>query len=100
MFTPNRSGGIPRGRPDPEKRNPAALASLISGVEFDLGALMLGGTVSVTINLDPADSTVRYAMSDEGAAMRLLSRGGFAEIGQAEADAVTLADFLGAEARR
>ncbi|MCK1517281.1 hypothetical protein IVB22_33215 [Bradyrhizobium sp. 190] len=61
----------------------------------------IGGTVSVTIIRDPADGAARYAVSYEnrGGAQRWLSKHRFPDVDQADAGALTLADFLGAEVR-
>lgn len=59
----------------------------------------IGGTVSVTIIRDPADGTARYAVSYESRGDQWLSRHRFPDVAQADAGAVTLADFLGAEVR-
>jgi hypothetical protein len=59
----------------------------------------IGGTVSVTVIRDPADGTPRYAVSYESRAEQWLSRHRFHDVSQADAGALTLADFLGAEVR-
>lgn len=57
----------------------------------------IGGTVSVVIIRDPADGSARHAVSYEGGVTRWLSRHRFPDATQADAGALTLADFLGVE---
>jgi hypothetical protein len=59
----------------------------------------VGGTVSVTVVCDPADGIALYAVSYESRASQWLSRHRFHDATQADAGALTLADFLGAEVR-
>ncbi|MBR1277470.1 hypothetical protein [Bradyrhizobium sp. AUGA SZCCT0283] len=61
----------------------------------------IGGTVSITILREPADGSARYAVTYEnrGGAQRWLSKHRFPDVAQADAGALTLADFLGAEVR-
>lgn len=59
----------------------------------------IGATVSVTTIRDPADGTVRYAVCYDSRGDQWLSRHRYPEVAQAEAGALTLADFLGAEVR-
>jgi hypothetical protein len=59
----------------------------------------IGGTVSITVIRDPADGAARYAVSYESSASQWLSRHRFHDIAQADASALTLADFLGCEVR-
>ena len=60
----------------------------------------IGGTVSVAVVRDPADGAARYAVSYESNASQWLSRHRFHDVAQADAGALTLAEFLGAEMRR
>jgi hypothetical protein len=59
----------------------------------------VGGTVSVTIMRDPSDGSARYAVSYQSAGAEWLSRHRFQDLAQADAGALTLADFLGCEVR-
>jgi hypothetical protein len=59
----------------------------------------LGGTVHVTIIRDPADGAARYAVAYGSRGNQWLSRHRFPDVAQADAGALTLADFLGAEVR-
>jgi hypothetical protein len=59
----------------------------------------IGGTVSVTVVRDPADGAARYAVLYESRASQWLSRHRFHDVSQADAGALTLAEFLGAEVR-
>jgi hypothetical protein len=60
----------------------------------------IGATVSVLVIRDPADGASRHAVSYECGVTHWVSRHLFEDIAQAEAGCLTLADFLGAEARR
>ena len=60
----------------------------------------IGATVSVVVIRDPSDGTARHAVSYESGATHWLSRHRFPDVVQAEAGALTLADFLGAEMGR
>ena len=60
---------------------------------------VLGGTVGVTVIRDPADGAAKYAVSYESRGEQWLSRHRFHDVAQADAGALTLADFLGAEVR-
>lgn len=59
----------------------------------------IGATVSVTIIRDPADGGARYAVSYASRGDQWLSRHRFPDVAQADAGAMTLADFLGAEVK-
>ena len=59
----------------------------------------LGGTVSIAIVRDPADGFIRHCVAYQSHGAHWLSRHRFPDVGQAEAGAITLADFLGAEYR-
>ena len=59
----------------------------------------IGGTVSVTLVRDPADGSVRHCVAYTSRADQWLSRHRFQDVAQAEAGAITLADFLGADYR-
>lgn len=59
----------------------------------------VGGTVSVSVIRDPADGSARYTVSYQSRGDRWQSRHRFQDIGQAEAGALSLSDFLGAEYR-
>jgi hypothetical protein len=59
----------------------------------------IGGTVSVTTVRDPADGATRFAVAYDSRGEQWLSRHRFHDISQADAGALTLADFLGAEVR-
>jgi hypothetical protein len=61
----------------------------------------IGGGVRISLVRDPADGSTRYAVAYTfgSAGTRWLCRHHFLEISQAEAGALTLADFLGAEYR-
>ena len=60
----------------------------------------IGGSVSVTTIRDPADGEERYAVSYQSSGAEWLSRHRFHDVTQADAGALTLADFLGAEVSR
>lgn len=57
----------------------------------------IGATVSVVVIRDPSDGAVRHSVSYDSGATHWLSRHRFPDVVQAEAGALTLADFLGAE---
>jgi hypothetical protein len=61
----------------------------------------IGGEVHVATLRDPADGSTKYVVgySFGSAGAKWLSRHRFPDIGQAEAGALILADFLGAEYR-
>jgi len=59
----------------------------------------LGGTVSIAIVRDPADGSIRHCVTYQSRAAQWLSMHRFQDVSQAEAGAITLADFLGAEYR-
>jgi hypothetical protein len=59
----------------------------------------LGGTVSIAIVREPADGSIRHCVAYRSHASQWLSRHRFQDVSQAEAGAITLADFLGAEYR-
>ena len=65
----------------------------------ELASAAIGATVHVGAVHDPADGSTRFAVAYESKATRWSSRHRFPEVGQAEAGAVTLADYLGAEVR-
>jgi hypothetical protein len=48
---------------------------------------------------DPADGTARYAVSYQSGRTEWLSRHRFPDVDQADAGALVLGDFLGAEVR-
>jgi hypothetical protein len=68
-------------------------------IAHQIATRVIGGTVSIAIVRDPADGSARYTISYESRADRWLSRHRFPDIAQAEASALTLSDFLGAEFR-
>jgi hypothetical protein len=57
----------------------------------------LGGSVSVVVIRDPADGSIRHCVTYNSRGAQWLSRHRFPDVSQAEAGAITLADFLGAE---
>jgi hypothetical protein len=59
----------------------------------------IGGTVSVTIIRDPADGSAGYAVTYGSRGDQWQSRHRFSDVAQADAGALTLADFLGCEVR-
>ncbi|MBR1154507.1 hypothetical protein [Bradyrhizobium sp. JYMT SZCCT0428] len=61
----------------------------------------IGGTVSVTSIRDPAEGDTKYVVSyqNRGGLQPWLSKHHFSDVAQADAGALTLADFLGAEVR-
>jgi hypothetical protein len=60
----------------------------------------IGGIVSIATVRDPADGSIRHCVTYQSrAAAQWLSRHRFQDVSQAEAGAITLADFLGAEYR-
>jgi hypothetical protein len=60
----------------------------------------IGGTVSVTIIRDTGDGSLSFAVLYESRGDQWLSRHRFPDADQADAGAIVLADFLGAEVRR
>ena len=61
----------------------------------------LGGEVRVSTMRDPTDGSIRYAVaySFGSAGTKWLSHHRFQDVDQAQAGAITLADFLGAVVR-
>jgi hypothetical protein len=59
----------------------------------------IGGSTSVVVIRDASDGAAKYSAAYESRGARWLSRHRFPEIAQAEAGALVLADFLGAEFR-
>lgn len=59
----------------------------------------VGGTVSVASIRDPADGSVRFTVIYQSRALFWQTRHRFQEVEHAEAGALALADFLGAEVR-
>jgi hypothetical protein len=59
----------------------------------------IGGTVSVTTVRDPSDGLSRFAVMYQSRADQWLSRHRFPDVAQADAGALVLSDFLGAEYR-
>lgn len=59
----------------------------------------IGGTVSVTIIREPSDGSVRFAVGYESRGEQWISKHRFHDAAQADAGALTLADFLGCEVR-
>jgi hypothetical protein len=59
----------------------------------------LGAIVHVAVIRDLSDGSVHYAVEYGSCSTKWLSRHRFADIAQAEAGCLTLADFLGAEYR-
>jgi hypothetical protein len=59
----------------------------------------IGGTTSVVLIRDLSDGAARYAVQYESRASQWLSRHRFHDASQADAGALVLADFLGAEVR-
>jgi hypothetical protein len=72
---------------------------MTSRIAHQIATRAVGGMISVTVIRDPADGTARYAVSYESRGDQWLSRHRFPDIAQAEAGALALADFLGAEYR-
>jgi hypothetical protein len=71
----------------------------LSAAAHQIATRALGGTVSIAIVRDPADGSIRHCVAYQSRAAQWLSRHRFQDVGQAEAGAITLADFLGAEYR-
>ena len=59
----------------------------------------LGAEVHVVVIRDASDGTVRHTVAYQSGPTRWLSRHRFPDHEQAQAEALTLADFLGAEYR-
>jgi len=71
----------------------------LSTAAHQIATRALGGTVSIAIIRDPADGSVRHCVTYQSHASQWLSRHRFQDVSHAEAGAITLADFLGAEYR-
>jgi hypothetical protein len=69
------------------------------GPAHEIATRAIGGTVSVATVRDPGDGSACFAVSYESRAVQWLSRHRFQDLNQADAGAVTLADFLGARIR-
>jgi hypothetical protein len=68
-----------------------------SDLPHQIATRAIGGVVSIAIVRDPADGSIRHCVAYQSAAAQWLSRHRFQDVGQAEAGAITLSDFLGAE---
>jgi len=71
----------------------------VTEMAHQIAARTLGATVSIATIRDPADGSIRYAPEFHSGLTRWLSKHRFPDINQAEAGALILADFLGAEYR-
>jgi hypothetical protein len=60
----------------------------------------IGAKIKVMAIRDPADGITTHGVSYESAGTRWISRHRFHDVTQADAAALTLADFLGAEVRQ
>ena len=60
----------------------------------------VGGTVAVTSTRDPSAGAVQFAVIYESHGTRWQSCHRFEDVGQADAGALVLGEFLGAEVRR
>lgn len=65
----------------------------------EIATRAIGGTASVVVLRDIAEGGNHFLVSYESRATQWLSRHRFQDVAQADAGALTLADFLGAEVR-
>jgi hypothetical protein len=65
----------------------------------EIATRAIGGTVSVAIIRDHSDGTAHFSVCYESRASYWLSRHRFPELCSAQAGALALAEFLGAELR-
>jgi hypothetical protein len=71
----------------------------MKGLAHEIATKAIGGTVSIATVRHPGDGSACFAVSYESRAIHWLSRHRFQDLSQADAGAVTLADFLGAQLR-
>lgn len=60
---------------------------------------VVGEVVGIALTRDPADGTIRYTVCYQSRATYWQSRHRFQEVEHAQAGALALADFIGAELR-
>jgi len=81
------------------RRNPIH-TSEVKAMPHQIITGVLGAEVHVAVLRDTSDGSIKHAVAYESGSTRWLSRHRFQDHEQAQAGALTLADFLGAEFRQ